>query len=106
MNPTIQQVPLARGMSLAVSKMKELGIKLCIIPTAGNAGGALAAYCAAASIECLVIMPAHTPSVFRKEAALFNARVILEEGLISDCGKKAKELNKDGKYFDVSTLKE
>ena len=57
----------ARGISLAVSKAKELGIKKIIIPTAGNAGGALAAYCAKADIECIVIMPAHTPDIFKKE---------------------------------------
>ena len=54
----------ARGISVAVSKAKELGIKKLIIPTAGNAGGALAAYCAKADMECIVIMPAHTPGYF------------------------------------------
>jgi len=54
----------ARGISMAVSKAKELGITKCIIPTAGNAGGALAAYCAKADIKCTVVMPNHTPNVF------------------------------------------
>ena len=60
----------ARGISVAISKAKELGIKKFIIPTAGNAGGALAAYCAKAGMECIVIMPAHTPDVFKNECEI------------------------------------
>ena len=96
----------ARGISVAVSKLKELGIKKCIIPTAGNAGGALAAYCAKAGIEATIIMPKHTPKVFKDECILYGAALILVDGLINDCGSKAKELNKNGDYFDMSTLKE
>ena len=96
----------ARGISMAVSKMKELGINKCIIPTAGSAGGALAAYCARANIRCIVVMPAHTPDIFKKECQLYGAELILVEGLINDCAKKANEINRDGNYFDVSTLKE
>src|SRR5258706_2542470 len=61
----------ARGISVAISKAKELGIKKFIIPTAGNAGGALAAYCAKAGMECIVIMPAHTPDVFKNECEIY-----------------------------------
>jgi threonine synthase len=96
----------ARGLSVAVSKLKELGIQKCIIPTAGNAGGALAAYCAKANIEATIIMPRHTPKVFKDECLLYGANLILVDGLINDCGNKAKEINKDGDYFDMSTLKE
>jgi len=96
----------ARGLSVAVSKLKELGIKKCIIPTAGNAGGALAAYCAKAGIEATIIMPRHTPKVFKDECVLYGSKLILVDGLINDCGSKAKELNKNGDYFDMSTLKE
>lgn len=96
----------ARGISVAISKVKELGIKQCIIPTAGNAGGALAAYCAKADIKCTVVMPAHTPSVFKQECNLYGAGVVLVNGLINDCAKKCAELNKEGQYFDMSTLKE
>ncbi len=96
----------ARGISVAVSKAKELGITRCIIPTAGNAGGALAAYCAKAGIKCTVVMPSHTPAVFKRECNLYGAEVILVDGLINDCAKKAAELNRDKMYFDVSTLKE
>jgi threonine synthase len=96
----------ARGMSAAISKAKELGIKNCITPTAGNAGGAMAAYCAHAGMIATVVMPSHTPKAFQMECELFGAEVILVDGLISDCAKKVAELNSDGKYFDFSTMKE
>ncbi|MEO6868223.1 MAG: threonine synthase [Ginsengibacter sp.] len=96
----------ARGLSMAVSKAKEFGIKHCIIPTAGNAGGALAAYCAKANIKCTVVMPTHTPKIFKQECELYGAELILIDGLINDCARKVAEINRDGNYFDVSTLKE
>jgi len=96
----------ARGLSMAVSKAKELNIDKCIMPTAGNAGGALAAYCAKAGIQCTVVMPRHTPSVFKKECQLYGAEVILVDGLINDCAKKVDELKVKEQYFDMSTLKE
>ncbi len=96
----------ARGMSAAISKAKELGIRKCIVPTAGNAGGAMAAYCAKAGMEAVVVMPEHTPISFREECERFGARVVLEKGLISNCARKAMQLNQSGEYFDLSTLKE
>lgn len=96
----------ARGLSMAISKAKEFGVESCIIPTAGNAGGAMAAYCAAAGIEATVVMPTHTPKVFKDECELYGANLILVDGLISDCGKKVGEMKKTGNYFDVSTIKE
>lgn len=96
----------ARGISMAISKAKEFGIQQCIIPTAGNAGGALAAYCAKAGIKCTVVMPAHTPRIFKQECELYGAELLLVDGLINDCAKKVMEINKDGEYFDISTLKE
>ena len=96
----------ARGLSMAISKAKEFGIKHCIIPTAGNAGGALAAYCAKADIKCTVVMPRHTPGIFKQECELYGAELILIDGLINDCAKKATEINRNNQYFDISTLKE
>src|SRR5258706_9590179 len=96
----------ARGISMAVSKAKEFGIQKCIIPTAGNAGGALAAYCAKAEMEAVVVMPEHTPRVFKDECTIYGAKLILVKGLISHCSQKVAELNSAGEYFDVSTLKE
>jgi len=96
----------ARGMAVAVSKMKELGIQKCIVPTAGNAGGALAAYCAKADISCTVVMPTHTPKIFKQECEFYGAELILVDGLINDCAKKVQEMNREGEYFDMTTLKE
>jgi threonine synthase len=96
----------ARGLSMAVSKAKEFGIRKCIIPTAGNAGGALAAYCAKGGIEAVVVMPEHTPKPFKDECNFFGAKLILVKGLISDCAKKVNEINASGDYYDISTLKE
>lgn len=96
----------ARGISMAVSKAKELGITKCIVPTAGNAGGALAAYCAKTGITCTVVMPTLTPDVFKQECTLYGAELILVDGLINDCAKKVSEINKDNSWFDISTLKE
>jgi threonine synthase len=96
----------ARGLSMAVSKAKEFGIRKCIIPTAGNAGGALAAYCAKAEMEAVVVMPEHTPKAFKDECILFGAKLILIQGLISQCAQKVREVNSTGDYYDVSTMKE
>jgi len=96
----------ARGLSAAVSKAKELGVERCIVPTAGNAGGALAAYCAKAGIDCTVVMPRHTPDMFKQECELYGAELILVDGLINDCAKKVAELKQREDYYDVSTLKE
>jgi threonine synthase len=96
----------ARGMSMAISKAKELGIRRCIVPTAGNAGGAMAAYCAKAGMKAVVVMPTHTPSAFKKEVEMFGAELVVVDGLISDCAKKVREMNANGDYFDMSTMKE
>lgn len=96
----------ARGLSMAVSKAKELGVAGCIIPTAGNAGVALAAYCARAGMRAVVVMPRHTPKAFREECYWYGAELHLVDGLINDCAAKANELNADGSLLDVSTLKE
>ncbi|MEO1512863.1 MAG: threonine synthase, partial [Planctomycetota bacterium] len=96
----------ARGMAMAVTMMKELGITRAAVPTAGNAGGALAAYCARAGIECTVLMPEDTPIVNRYEAALFGAHTFLVNGLIHECGAIVGEGKEKAGWFDVSTLKE
>jgi threonine synthase len=96
----------ARGLSMAISKAKELGIQRCIVPTAGNAGGAMAAYCAKAGIEAVVVMPSHTPKPFVQECEMFGAEVILVDGLISDCAAHVRSINRSGDFFDLSTMKE
>ncbi|PVY41376.1 threonine synthase [Pontibacter virosus] len=96
----------ARGLSMAISKAKEHGVEGCIIPTAGNAGVAMAAYCAKAGMRATVVMPRHTPKAFRGECYWYGAEVVLVDGLINDCAAKVKELNSKGELLDVSTLKE
>ncbi|HKD17333.1 MAG TPA: threonine synthase [Thermoanaerobaculia bacterium] len=96
----------ARGLAAAVSKAKELGQTKIALPTAGNAGGAAAAYAARAGMECHVFMPADTPPVFRIECERYDAKVTLVDGLIDDCGKIVAERAPREGWHDVSTLKE
>ncbi len=96
----------ARGISMAVSKAKEFGIKHCVMPTAGNAGGALSAYCAKAGIKATVIMPEHTSALLKEECKAYGAELITVKGLINDCGVLAKDISNKTGAFDMSTLKE
>ncbi|HEX5272765.1 MAG TPA: threonine synthase [Gemmataceae bacterium] len=96
----------SRGMTAAVSMARHFGIKRMAIPTAGNAGGALAAYGARAGMEVYVFMPEDTPRINQMEAHLAGARVFLVNGLITDCGRLVREGTERMGWFDVSTLKE
>jgi len=96
----------ARGLAVAVSMANELGLRTLAIPSAGNAGGALAAYAAHGGLEAAVFMPAETPLMNQRECALLGARVVLVSGSIKDCGRAMREQLKDGDWFDVSTLRE
>jgi len=96
----------ARGMTAAVTRAKQLGAKALAAPTAGNAGGALAAYAAAAGIPSVIVMPADTPSANVMECQAFGATVVKLNGLISDCGKYVAERKDREGWYDVSTLKE
>jgi threonine synthase len=96
----------ARGMALAVSKAKEFGIRRLAVPTAGNAGGALAAYAARAGIEAYVFMPDDTPVSNMKECWLAGAQTFAVNGLITDCSRIVSEGVKTKGWFEVSTLKE
>jgi threonine synthase len=96
----------SRGMTAAVSMAQHLGIQRLALPTAGNAGGAAAAYGARAGMEVFVFMPADTPKVNQFEAHLFGAKVFLVNGLINDCGKIVREGKEPMQWFDLSTLKE
>ena len=104
LNPT--QSFKARGMSVAVSMAKYLGAKKLAVPSAGNAGGALAAYGARAGLEAHIFMPRDTLRANVIECHELGARVTLIEGLITDCGVEiARRKDKEG-WFDMSTLKE
>jgi threonine synthase len=93
-------------MAMAVSMARELGVGRVAAPTAGNAGGALAAYAARADMECYVFMPADTPMVNRYETALYGAHAYLVDGLINDCGAIVRDGVEAMGWFDMSTLKE
>ena len=103
-NPT--QSFKARGMSVAVSMAKHLGATKLAVPSAGNAGGALAAYAARAGLEAHIFMPRDTPQANIIECRELGAHVRLIDGLITDCGAEiARRKTKEG-WFDMSTLKE
>jgi threonine synthase len=96
----------ARGMSAAVTMARYHGLKKLAAPSAGNAGGALAAYAAAAGIEAHIFMPKDVPIANRMECDYHGAHVTLVDGLISDCGRMVAERKEKEGWFDVSTLKE
>jgi threonine synthase len=96
----------ARGLAAAVSKAKELGVDKVIIPTAGNAGGAMAAYGARAGLRAHIFMPKDTPFANIEESRMAGAEVVLVDGLISDAAEMAGEKARAEGWFDVSTFKE
>jgi threonine synthase len=96
----------ARGAAVAVSKAKELGIDVLAMPTNGNAGASWAAYCAAAGIKAVIVMPKDAPPIPRNECAITGASLYLVKGLISDAGKIVAKAIADYGWFDASTLKE
>jgi threonine synthase len=93
-------------MSAAVSMAKELGVRKVAVPSAGNAGGALAAYAARAGIEAHIFMPRDTPRANVVECIQLGAHVTLIDGLITDCGAEVARRKDTEGWFDVSTLKE
>jgi threonine synthase len=96
----------ARGMSAAVTMARHCGLKKLAAPSAGNAGGALAAYAAAAGVEAYIFMPKDVPVANRMECDYYGAHLTLVDGLISDCGRMVAERKDKEGWFDVSTLKE
>jgi threonine synthase len=96
----------ARGMAMAITKANEFGIRRVAAPTAGNAGGAMAAYAARAGMEAYVFMPQDTPTINAKECWLAGAKTFHVNGLINDCGRIVGEGKTEKGWFDLSTLKE
>ena len=96
----------ARGLAAAISKAKELGVEKVIIPTAGNAGGAMAAYAARAGLRAHIFMPKDTPFANMEESRMAGAEVVLVDGLISDAARMAGEKARAEGLFDVSTFRE
>jgi threonine synthase len=96
----------ARGMAAAITMLRHYGVKKVAAPSAGNAGGAMAAYAAAAGIEAYVFMPKDVPIANRLEVEAAGAHLTLVDGLISDCGRMVAERKDKEGWFDLSTLKE
>jgi threonine synthase len=96
----------ARGMAVAVSKARELGLHALVVPSAGNAGGALAAYAARAGLEAHVFMPADVPHGNRAEVAAAAAELHPVQGLIDEAGRQAAQGASEHNWFDVSTFRE
>jgi threonine synthase len=96
----------ARGLSVAISKAKELGVKRVALPSAGNAAGAVATYGARAGLEVYVFMPEDAPKVNAVESDVVGGKVVLVKGLISDAGKLVKDGAQEMGWFNVATLGE
>jgi len=96
----------ARGLAMAVSKAKELGIEKLALPSAGNAAGAMTAYGARAGMESYVFMPVDAPDVNKIECQIVGAKVVLVNGLITDAGKMVGDGTAEMGWFPLSTLKE
>ncbi|MEC8819767.1 MAG: threonine synthase, partial [Pseudomonadota bacterium] len=96
----------ARGIALAVSMAKELGLTKLAIPTNGNAGAALAASSSRAGLQSYAFCPEDTPEVNVREIAMQGAATFRVNGLINDCGKIVREGQPHMDWFDISTLKE
>jgi threonine synthase len=96
----------ARGMAMAITMANEFGIRRVACPTAGNAGGAMAAYASRSEMESFVFMPDDTPMINMKETHLAGAKVVRVDGLINECGRLIGEGREPMGWFDLSTLKE
>jgi threonine synthase len=96
----------ARGLSLAMTMIRNYGITKVAVPSAGNAGGAAAAYAAAAGVEAHIFMPKDVPLANQVECTIYGAKMTLVDGLISDCARIVNERKQAEGWFDLSTLKE
>lgn len=96
----------ARGLAAAVSKAKELGVRVAAMPSAGNAASAAAAYCARAGMDLYLVMPADAPHANKAECAVYGAHTYLIRGLITDAGRVIREGGAGKGWFDMSTLRE
>jgi threonine synthase len=96
----------ARGLALAITMARHYGIEKVAVPSAGNAGGAVAAYAAAAGIEAHIFMPKDVPLANQVECIAYGAHMTLVDGLISDCARIVGERKEKEGWFDLSTLKE
>jgi threonine synthase len=96
----------ARGLSAAISRAKELGVRTIAMPSAGNAASAAAAYCARAHLDLYLVMPADAPHTNKAECAAYGAHTYLIHGLITDAGRVLRQAGAGRGWFDMSTLRE
>ncbi|HET7843382.1 MAG TPA: threonine synthase [Xanthomonadales bacterium] len=96
----------ARGLVMAVNMALAFGVRAMAIPTNGNAGAAMAAYCARAGIEAHCFAPSDTPEANLREIALFGAKLTVVDGMIDDCGKLVAQGEREGRWFNCATLRE
>ncbi len=96
----------SRGLGMAITMARKFGVQRVALPTAGNAGGAAAAYAARAGMEAYVFMPDDTPIINQLECHAAGAKTFLVNGLITDCGRLVREGKEAMQWFDLSTLKE
>ncbi len=96
----------ARGLCVATSRARELGVQAVSMPTAGNAGAALAAYAARGGLEAYIVMPDDTPAINKAECVVYGAHAYGIDGLITDAGRALRELAPERGWFDMSTLRE
>ncbi len=96
----------ARGLVMAVNLAHRFGVRAMAIPTNGNAGAAMAAYCARAGIAAHCVCPADTPEANLREVALHGATLVRHPGMIDDCGRLVAEGEKEGRWFNCATLRE
>ena len=96
----------ARGLGVAIARAAELGVKAVAIPSAGNAGSATAAYAARAGIPAHIFLPRDVPRAFLAEIETLGAAITLVDGLITDCARFVRQGADEGRWFDLSTLKE
>ena len=96
----------ARGAAVGVSRARELGVQVLALPTNGNAGAAWAAYCQAAEVRAVVVMPADSPAINQKECTITGASLYLVNGGIGDAGKIVTQAVEEYGWYNSSTLKE
>lgn len=96
----------ARGMAVAVSRARELGLRELFVPSAGNAGTALAAYSARAGLTARVYLPERTPTPMKRAVRSHGAHVVEVPGTIREAGEVARDREKARGSFDMSTLRE
>ncbi|MDR7542707.1 MAG: threonine synthase [Armatimonadota bacterium] len=96
----------ARGLCVATSRARELGVGAVSMPTAGNAGAALAAYAARGGLDAYIVMPEDTPPINKAECAIYGARAYSIRGLIDDAGRVLRQVARARGWFDLSTLRE